>query len=290
MKKIDYNHIQPLLTAIVLTYNEESNIQACLDSIQPLGCTIFVVDSGSTDKTIEIATAAGANIVNHEFENYGAQRNWAQRHLPILSEWILHVDADERLTDQLRTSIVEALSANDGYAGYLVCRRTMFLGKWIKHGGHYPSYHARLFKMGLGQCEDRLYDQHYIVHGNVAILTGDMIDETWGFDEWWKRHKHWAKMEALEVVKEGDKSGRLKGKISGSAIEKKRWLRQELYYRLPWFVRPTMYFMYRYFVRGGFLDGPKGTVFHVLQGYCYRLIVDFFIMQHKLKIKKLDRL
>ena len=271
------------LTVVVLTCDEERNLPDCLRSIEPLGCAVFVVDSGSTDHTLEIARDGGATVFEHPFENYGAQRNWAQDNLPIETSWVLHIDADERLTPELRESISGALAhPPDEVSGYLLRRRTVFLGKWIRHGGHYPSYHARLFRMGKGRCEDRLYDQHYIVEGRVESLPGDMIDETLDFGDWWTRHAKWARSEAQEVVGQGERTGRLEGKLDGTAIEKKRWLRQSVYYRLPWFLRPTLYFMYRYFVRLGFLDGWQGSKFHFLQGFWYRFKVDAFILQMRL--------
>lgn len=271
------------LTVVVLTYNEERNLPDCLRSIEPLGCPLFVVDSGSTDRTVEISRKAGATVLEHPFENYGAQRNWAQDSLPIDTSWVLHIDADERLTPELRESIADALARPPNEVnGYLLRRRTVFLGKWIRHGGHYPSYHARLYRIGKGRCEDRLYDQHYIVEGRVESLPGDMIDETLDFGDWWARHAKWARSEAQEMVGRGERTGRLEGRPDGTAIEKKRWLRQSVYYRMPWFIRPTLYFTYRYFVRLGFLDGWRGLKFHFLQGFWYRVKVDAFIMQMRL--------
>lgn len=272
------------LTVIVLTLDEEDNIPDCLDSVMPLGCPLFVVDSGSTDATVEIAKVKGATVVQHPFENYGAQRNWSQKNLPITTEWVLHLDADERLTSELRREIISVLSGlSDDIDGYLLRRRTVFLGKWIKHGGHYPSYHARLYRKQSGRCEDRLYDQHYIVDGKVQKLRGDMIDTTPDLADWTVRHARWAKAEAKELLLTGEREGRLQGRFFGSPIERRRWLRQSLYNRFPLFVRPLLYFLFRYFIRLGFVDGRQGLVFHFLQGFWYRFQVDAYILEHRLK-------
>ena len=270
------------LAVVVLTLNEELNLPECLASLRPLGCDVFVVDSGSTDGTMEIAEKSGARVFEHPFRDYGDQRNWAQDNLPIETDWVLHIDADEQLTPELAASIGHAVeSASREVNGYLLRRRTVFMGQWIRHGGHYPSYHARLFRKGKGRCEDRLYDQHYIVDGAVEKLPGDMIDTTVELAPWSVRHAKWAQMEAREQLRPQVRPGLLEGKLLGTPIERRRWLRQRVYGRLPLFIRPFLYFAYRYFLRLGFLDGRRGLVFHFLQGFWYRFQVDAFILESR---------
>lgn len=268
------------LTVVVLTYNEELNLPDCLESLRALDCEVVMVDSGSTDRTLEIAADRGVRVVEHPFENYGAQRNWVLQNLPIQTEWVLNIDADERLTPELRASISLALAdPPDETNGFLLRRRTVFSGRWIKHGGHYPSYHARLFRKASGRCEQRLYDQHYIVDGRVEKLSGDMIDTTADLSAWVVRHAAWARMEAKELLMEGGQTGRLEGRAMGSPIERRRWQRQRIYNRLPLFSRAFLYFAYRYLLRLGFLDGKEGLVFHFLQGCWYRFLVDSYILE-----------
>ena len=270
------------LTVVVLTLNEELNLPDCLESIEPLGCEVLVVDSGSTDRTVEIAKEAGAKVFEHPFDSYGAQRNWAQDNLSIGTEWVLHIDADERLTPEIRGSIVSALAnAPAEISGFILRRRSVFLGRWIKHGGIYPSYHARLFRKDKGRCEDRLYDQHYIVDGKVQRLSGDMIDVTTDLSAWTVRHARWAQMEARELLLGEDQPGRLQGKVFGTSIERRRWQRQSIYNRFPLFVRAFLYFLYRYIIRLGFLDGRRGLVFHFLQGFWYRFQVDAYMLESR---------
>ena len=270
------------LTVVVLTLNEELNLPDCLESIEPLGCQVLVVDSGSTDRTVAIAKEAGAKVFEHPFESYGAQRNWAQDNLPIETEWVLHIDADERLTPEIRGSIVSALANTPvGINGFILRRRTVFMGRWIKHGGIYPSYHARLFRKDKGRCEDRLYDQHYMVDGKVERLPGDMIDVTTDLSAWTVRHARWAQMEARELLLGDNQPGRLQGKVLGTSIERRRWQRQSIYNRFPLFVRAFLYFLYRYIIRLGFLDGRRGLVFHFLQGFWYRFQVDAYILESR---------
>lgn len=268
------------VAAVVLTYNEERNLPACLRSLAGWVSQLFVVDSGSTDGTVRIAEEFGAIVVKHPFEHYGAQRNWALSHLPITVPWVLNVDADERVTSELRGSIVQALASEEPLVdGFLVTRRTVFLGRWIRHGGHYPAWHLRIFRNGRGRCEERLYDQHFRLDGPVRKLDGDLIDVlTPDIATFCRRHVRWAELEAAEQ-EGGVGEGRLRGRLTGgSAIEARRWLR-ERYNRLPLFFRPVLYFFYRYFVRLGFLDGVQGLIFHFLQGFWYRFLVDALIWQ-----------
>lgn len=273
------------VAAVVLTHNEERNLPDCLASLAEWVDQLFVVDSGSTDRTVAIARDALAVVVEHPFEHYGAQRNWAIDHLPITAPWTFHVDADERVSPELRRAIVSALATDTGsVAGFLVSRRTMFMGRWIRHGGHYPAWHLRLMRTGAGRCEDRLYDQHFYVAGAVQKLQGDLIDTlTPDIATFTARHTRWAALEAAEYESPEHAAGRIRGRLdSPNAIEQRRWLR-DWYARLPLFVRPTLYFLYRYFVRLGFLDGRAGLVFHVLQGFWFRFLVDAFILERRLR-------
>ena len=275
------SHAVPV-TAIVLAHNEERNLPACLESMTAWVEELFVVDSGSTDSTVAIARAWGARVVEHPFEHYGAQRNWALASLPITTPWVLNLDADERVTPELRAAIQEATTRSDGsIAGYLVARRTVFMGRWIRHGGHYPVWHLRLFRSGRGRCEDRQYDQHFFVDGRVEKLRGDLIDVfTSDVTTFIRRHLRWAQLEAQEQSTGGE--GRIAGRqLGGSPIERRRWFR-EVYGRLPLFVRPALYFVYRYIIRLGFLDGAEGLVFHLLQAFWYRFLVDAIMYERRL--------
>lgn len=267
------------LVAVILTYNEESNLPACLESLRGLGCQVFVVDSGSTDRTVAIARAGGAHVVQHPFEHYAAQRNWAQANLPVHSEWVLHLDADERLTAEVVAEInrrFEQVPINAD--GFMLRKRTIFMGRWIRRGGHYPSYHLRLFRTGKGRCEDRLYDQHFVVEGHVERLTHDYIDVvTTDVHNWTLRHLRWAKLEAFEVERRPTAGVQVRQNPLGNPIERRRWLRERVYRRGPLFFRAFLYFLYRYVLRLGFLDGKQGFLFHFLQGFWFRVLVDAYI-------------
>jgi glycosyltransferase involved in cell wall biosynthesis len=267
------------LSVVILTMNEDRNLPDCLSSLHDLPCELFVVDSGSTDRTLEIARAGGAAVFSHAFENYGLQRNWALGNLPFSHEWVLNLDADERLTPELAREIAGALaSVPDDIAGFLLRRRTVFLGRWIRHGGHYPNYQLRLFRRSAGCCEDRLYDQHFVVRGKVASLQNDYIDVVASdLTTWSQRHIRWAAAEADESLRRQTGNNSVRPELTGGPVARRRWLRSKVYGRAPLFVRPLSYWIYRYFIRLGFLDGKEGLVFHFLQGFWFRFLVDAMI-------------
>jgi glycosyltransferase involved in cell wall biosynthesis len=272
------------LSVVILTLNEAKNLPDCLASLGGLHCEIFVVDSGSSDNTLEIAEQAGARVFSHSFDGYGTQRNWALRELPFSCEWVLNLDADERLTPELAREIAETMAhLPAGVNGFMLRRRTVFMGRWIRHGGHYPNYQLRLFRRAAGQCEDRLYDQHFVVSGATGALRNDYIDVVASeLSTWSSRHIRWAGAEATESMGRDTASGpRVPASLTEGHIAQKRWLREKVYGQTPLFIRPLGYWVYRYFFRLGFLDGKEGLVFHFLQGFWYRFLVDAIIHERR---------
>ena len=272
----------PNLSVVILTYNEEVNLPECLNSIRFLNCHVFVVDSGSNDRTVEIAKESGAGIRYHPFDNYSLQRNWALANMPFDTPWVLHLDADERLTPELVAEINSVMARpNIDADGFLLRKRTIFMGRWIRHGGHYPSYHLRLFRTGRGRCEDRLYDQHFIVDGPIKPLQNDYMDIVASdISSWSLRHVRWAAMEAKEMAVTDDRTGQVAPDVMGNPIERKRWWRKS-YGHWPPFARAFIYWVYRYFVRLGFLDGKEGLIFHYLQGFWFRFLVDALMCERE---------
>lgn len=266
------------VSATIITYNEEKNIEECLRSIYGWIDEIFIVDSFSSDKTLEIAKKYTDKIYQHSFENFAQQRNWAQDNLPLKNEWVLHLDADETVSPELAAELKKILSLEPEAEGFMAARRTVFRGRWIKHGGHYPVYHLRIFKKNQGRSEERLYDQNYIVAGRVFKIKGDIINTINPDLKLWKsRHKRWALLEAREVL--FNKNRIMNISFKGNPIERRNWLRYKVYYKLPPFIRVFIYFFYRYILKGGFLDGSQGLIFHFWQGFWYRMLVDIKIQE-----------
>ena len=270
----------PLLSVIILAHNEEHNLPACLASLGGLDAEVFVVDSGSSDRTLEIARDAGCQLVAHPFENYARQRNWAFDHLPIRTPWTLCLDADERLTPELAAEIGALVTQPEvPHDGYMLRKRTLFLGRWIRHGGQYPAWHLRLFRSGRGRCEDRLYDQHFIVRGSVGRLHNDYIDViTSDLGTFIARHNRWAELEAQQILAARGAAipqpGIVAARLTGTAIERRRFLRIRVYQRFPLFLRPFLFWIYGYIFRLGFLDGIEGLIFHTLQRFWFRFLID----------------
>jgi len=260
-------------SVILLSYNSENTLGSTLRCVRSISDEIFVVDSYSKDGTVDLARSLGATVVEHPFEHYGAQRNWAIDHLAITQPWQLHLDADEFMNDEL-VAAIQALPAEPEYSGYFLARYVRFLGRVMRHGGMSPTWHMRLFRTGAGRCEDRKYDQHFILmSGGSGRLRGTMIDDVrMPLTEWTTRHNRWSDGEVAELESE-ETAGRLQPDIRGNPAERKRFLRQK-YNRLPLFIRPFVLFVYRYFFRLGFLDGTEGLIFWVLQTFWFRFLVD----------------
>ena len=261
-------------SVVILTYNSDLSIAETIQSALPLTDDIHVVDSFSKDRTVEIARELGAAVTEHAFENYGAQRCWAIDNLPLRYGWQLHLDADERLTPELLASM-QALPENSTESGFMVARLSMFLGREIRHGGFYPTWHMRLFRNGLGRCEMRKYDQHfYVLSGETRQLKGAMIDDLrMPLTEWTFRHNRWADAEVEQQSSATAGVESIQAKLTGNAIERKRKLRS-FYNDAPLFVRPFGLFFYRYILRLGFLDGKEGLIYYVLQTFWFRFLID----------------
>ncbi len=278
------------LTVIILTYNEEANITDCLDSLENIQANIYVVDSFSTDQTIDILKKRNIQYVQHPFENYSRQRNWAQKNCPFDTPWILHLDAGERLTPNLVQWINQSFDKEkELYDGFMFSRKTVFLGKWIRFGGHYPNYHLRLYKRGKGKCEDKIYDQHFVVDGKVKALKkgNDMIDTVCdNIIDFIKGHSKWIVFEASERLLNSREVGDVQSNFFGNKIERRRWLKNNIFQKTPLFIRSILYFIYRYFIRLGFLDGIQGLVFHFLQGFWFRFMIDAVIFHVKWVARK----
>lgn len=260
------------ITVLVLTYNEELNIGACLASVADWADEIIVVDSFSTDRTKEIAHSYGAKFFEHKFINQAEQFNWALDHAKIKNGWILKLDADELVTPELRDEITKRLAdVQPDISGFYIKRRVYFMGRWIKHGGYYPTWLLRLFRSGKGRSEERGMDEHIVLMaGTAEKLQSDFIDENKkDLSSWIAKHNSYASREVEEFLKQSrDEQG-----IEGQA-KWKRKIKYGFYYRLPLFFRAFAYFCYRYFLRCGFLDGREGIIFHFLQGCWYRFLVD----------------
>ncbi len=272
----------PLVDVIILTHQEELNLPHALRSLAGLDCEVFVVDSGSTDRTVQIAEAFGARVVTHPFESQARQLNWALDTLPLTASWTLRLDADERLTEDLAEEIGRVLSgALADVAGYLIKRRVYFWGRWIRFGGYYPTWLLRLWRTGMTRSEDSWMDEHMIVTGgSIGRLKHDFIDENHkGLTFWIDKHNRYSDREIMALDASSEQGAR---QHVGDAVARRRFLKYAIYGRSPLFLRAISYGFLRYFILLGFLDGRAGFVFHFLQGFWYRLIIDAKIYERRI--------
>ncbi|MEM9785076.1 MAG: glycosyltransferase family 2 protein [Pseudomonadota bacterium] len=263
------------ITVIILTRNEALHIERAIASVADFATRVIVVDSGATDNTVALAKRAGAEILFHSWSNYATQFNWALDQISDEDTWVFRLDADEVVTPELAAQIAAGLP---DVAGITIGRRMYFLGQPIRYGGLFPIRVLRLFRNGKGRVENRWMDEHTIVDGPVAALTGDIIDDNRNTLDWWiTKHNHYANREVIDVLNQEyeflpkDSIGRLRPRDQAAI---KRWVKEHVYARLPNGVRAGLYFFYRYIIRLGILDGRKARAFHVLQGFWYRYLVD----------------
>jgi glycosyltransferase involved in cell wall biosynthesis len=260
------------VAAIILTKNEERDLPQCLNSLHGIAGEVYVVDSGSTDRTVEIAHAWGATVLNHAFPNYAAQLNWALDNINTEADWIFRIDADERVSPLLRESFLRTLpTLGQEVAGVLMPVRVSFLGRHLRWGDTYPMWLLRMWRRGKGRCEDTWMDEHMITSpGEVRRLPGDLIHEIpKNLSEWTRKHDWYAERECQNILNGlGDQAD-----MSGQA-RRKRLFKKRVYLRLPLFYRAWLYWFYRYFLRLGFLDGKEGLIYHSLQAFWYRFLVD----------------
>jgi len=266
------------IAAIVLTYNEEKHLKRCIDSISSIVDKIYVIDSFSTDNTKRIAIDSGAIFLCNQFINHSLQFNWALKQLDKETDWVLRIDADEYLTSELANEIKHKVFKLDkSINGVYLSRRICFLGKLLRFGGIFPNKVIRLFKYGYGFCDYRWMDEYIKVEGKVSFFENILIDKNLNSLGWWiQKHNNYSSKEVLEML--NTKYNLLKGyrifsadrRNKNASIIKKR----DLYNALPILLRSFIYFIYRYFIRLGFLDGYEGLAFHFLQGFWYRFLVD----------------
>ena len=275
------------LSVIILTYNEEIHIQRCLDNISDLAKAIYIIDCYSTDRTLEIAKQYNnVVILQNKWVNYATQFNWALEHAPIQTRWILRLDADEYLTSELKLELKQKLpTLSNKYTGIVLPLRRVFLGKTIRRG--MPQIKLlRIFRYGKAVSETRLMDEHIqLTEGEAIEFKGEFADDNLNNLSWWsQKHIGYAIREAVDML---DIELNLTGaaqtdehkQISTQALQKR--MKKHQYAKQPLFWRSFAYFCYRYFFKLGFTEGKEGFLWHFLQGWWYRTLVDAKIYEIK---------
>ena len=277
------------LTVVILTKNEEKNLRKCIESFRGIAKRFVIVDSFSTDGTEVLCRQLDAELrtkgsrldfFQNKWVDYATQLNWGLSQTNITTEWSMRFDSDEELTEELANEIEQKLpGVKKPVNGIILRRRVYFMGRWIKHGGRYPELLLRIFRTGKAMCEQKLMDEHMILsEGTTPTFQYDLIDNNQKDLEWWTaKHNWYSNREVLDhqMTLKSQQAETLEagGQSSGQASIK-RAVKNGGYYKLPKFWRAHIYFLYRYYIKLGFLDGPEGKIFHFLQAYWYRFLVD----------------
>lgn len=279
------------ITVIIMTYNEERNLRACLESVKDYIDDIIIVDSISNDKTEKIAREYTKKFYENKFINQAKQFIWAIDNCEIQNEWILRIDADERWTKEGFEELAKIMQ-DDEVNGIYVKMKIYFMGRFIKHGAFYPNYFLRVYKKSKGAMEDRWMDEHIHVEGKVVHSNIDVIESNYDRQEnialWTDKHNGYSTREAVEflIAKHNIHKIDTVANLFGNKTERKRWMKENIYFKTPLFVRPYMYFIYRYVFKFGFLDGKEGFIFHTLHAFWYRFLVDTKVYQIEQLAKK----
>jgi|688.fasta_scaffold41874_4 glycosyltransferase involved in cell wall biosynthesis len=270
---------------ILLVYNEEIHLKRCLDNLLLLTSNIYVIDSYSTDNTIDVLNEYGISFVQNKFTNQSSQLNFAINNYPFKTNWILRVDCDELLSGDLiiemKTSSL--LDINSGISGFYIKRKVKFFNKTLNYGNINPIFLLRLWKRGKGVCDDKLMDEKiFVTDGKTAKLQNIIIDNNLNNLTWWtNKHNNYSNREALEILKFKYLAATNSFKGDYYSIDYIIFILKTIYNNSPIFVRSFILFIYSYFFKLGILDGIPGFIWNVLQVFWYRYLVDVKVYEYE---------
>ena len=266
------------ISVFILAFNEELQIRRCLESLRGWSDDIVIVDSFSTDATLDIAREFGCRIAQNKFVNHAVQSNWALQTVDFKYDWILRLDSDELLPVKLKAELTDlADKLPPEVTGIYLNRRQYFMNRWLKHGGIYPHFILRAFRKDSGLYENKT-EEHFVLKRGTAVKTkNDFLEDNRNntMDFWLDKHRTLAEGEVRDTMGMSySKDDDLEPKLFGEKIQRTRWLKINVYQRTPLFWRAFFYFFYRYFWRLGLLDGVPGFIYYVNQSFWYRFFVD----------------
>ncbi|WP_255032521.1 MULTISPECIES: glycosyltransferase family 2 protein [unclassified Rhodococcus (in: high G+C Gram-positive bacteria)] len=271
------------LTVIILTMDEEIHIKSAIESVHRVmpKPTVYVIDSGSSDSTVKIAQECGATVLHHAFVNQAKQFQWAMDTVPQNTPWMMRLDADEVISPTLADEISRSMAElPESVAGMYLQRRHVFQGRAITHGGRFPLRLLRVWRTGHAMIEDRWMDEHIVLKsGSSVVISGTFDDNNLkGIGFFTQKHNGYATREAMDVLISkyslGDLPPQLESIRKNMTQDRvKRLVKTRIYNRIPYPVASSLYFLYRYILQLGFLDGVSGLEYHFLQGFWYRFLV-----------------
>lgn len=273
------------VSVVILTLNEEINLPNCLASLS-WSDDIVVVDSGSTDRTVEIAESFGCRVVVRRLDNWASHQNWINEKVKFKHPWVYYSDADEVVTPELRDELLSVANGGAEPVAYRVRYKNYFMGRWLRFSGGYPIWVLRFFRPECVRWE-RLVNPRPIVKGVEGRLVEHFLHYSFnkGLDAWFDKHNKYSRDEAIEALRVIDRGGlSLSGLVAADPAKRRRALK-ELSFRLPW--RGFLRFIFQYIVRLGFLDGVPGFHWSVMNGI-YEYMIDLKVMEHRRRRKGLE--
>ncbi|MDR2039811.1 MAG: glycosyltransferase family 2 protein [Bacteroidales bacterium] len=274
------------ISVIILTYNEEIHIRRCIENVKPIVKQIFVVDSFSTDHTVSMAEELGAGVFQNKWQNnHAKQFNWALDHIPIQTKWVMRLDADEYLTEELKEELKRKLPGLDSdVSGIVFPLRRVFMGRHLRRAAGKVLL-LRVFKHHIGRCESRWMDEHIQLNsGKTIVFENEFADDNLNNLTWWTaKHNQYSIREAIDLLDTElelfDRDNINEAIMGEQALAKRK--KKLKYAKAPLFWRSFSYFLYRYFLKLGFIEGKEGFLWHFLQGWWYRTLVDAKIFEIK---------
>lgn len=267
---------------IILTFNEEEHLPRLLESVKGLNASIYICDSGSTDATLEIAETYGATVLYNKFETHPKQWHFALNNFKINTPWIIGLDADQVILPELYQLLENFKNAevSENVNGIYFNRKNYFKGRWLKHGGYFPKYLLKMFRAGIGYSDlNENMDHRFIVPGETLVwkkgyLKEENLKEN-NISFWIDKHNRYSNQVAVEEFerKRALRTQTIQPRLFGSPDQRIMYFKG-IWWNMPLFVRPFLYFFYRYFIKLGFLDGKQGLIFHFLQAQWFRFLVD----------------
>lgn len=289
------------VTVIILSFNEELHIRRCLERITPVVERVVVIDSFSTDRTVEIARELGAEVYQNVWKNYAAQFQWGVDRAAITTEWTMRLDSDEYLEPGLIAEIRDKLPGFPAEITACALRlKVIFRGKFIRWGGYHSTLLTRIWRTDAGQIEQRWMDEHIVISRGqrVRVAGGDLVDENLKDIGWWiDKHNGYTTRQMIDFINLEHPLFPMDQRLqvdTNSHAKWKRFLRNIVFARTPLYLRSVLYFFQRYFLRLGFLDGRRGFLFHFMQGFWNFMLIDakvdearLYICQHGIEAFKL---
>jgi glycosyltransferase involved in cell wall biosynthesis len=263
------------ISVLIPTKDEERNLPStleCLDWVDQ----IVVFDSFSSDNTVSIAGRRGCDVYQRQFDNFADHKNWALRNIPFRNDWILILDADEKVSRELRDEIAALCGRTGDCNGYYIARQIWVDGIWLKYAGMYPDYQLRFFKKGSAWYEPRIVHEHMIVYGRIGYLTNPLVHiDGKGVQRYIERHSRYAEMEAVEAFIVG-RTAACRAVFPDGPVARRRRLKTLAYRHLPF--RPLMVFLYSYVIKLGFLMGRTGLKVCALRMF-YEYMIDLYLRE-----------